>query len=144
MKPFSEIAYEHETCLEDDEEYRSGQMGVVGYHKAVSESLVLLAREMGVSTEGRKLFFLSLRRQALKMVRQDLNHVKGLGYTDRFCIEIGVRQTCYAVIKRFEKAEMEGNNQSKAQMQGLMQKTLELAEDVQVCPAISCLPRLCD
>jgi hypothetical protein len=104
--PFDKIVSNQE-LEQEPEDLRSGQMSPTAYWKCVSHGLYALCRKRGVSRTTLKGLLLGIRRVALSCSTSDMSNVTSLGATERMCVEISIKQTCYATLKFSERLPLD-------------------------------------
>jgi hypothetical protein len=99
--PFEKIVSSQEFG-EDAGDFRSLQTSPTSYFKCVGQGLYALCRRRGVARLTLKKLLLGIRRVALSCAMSDMGNVKSMGATERMCVGIGIKQTCYATLKLCE------------------------------------------
>ncbi len=120
--PFEAIVTKQDASGET-EDLRSVQMASTAYFKSVGQSLYTMCRKRGVARNILKALTLSIRRVALSCATADMGNVTSMGATERMCVDISIKQTCYATIKFCERLE-----EHKASM--LLTATMKMVDAV--------------
>jgi hypothetical protein len=102
--PFETIVMKQESSGASAD-LRSVQMAATAYFKSVGQSLYTMCRKRGVARNVMKALTLGIRRVALSCATADMGNVTSMGATERMCVDICIKQTCYATLKFCERLE---------------------------------------